>query len=396
MCSKPSSSAILPALLLVGVLLSGCRAGILPAPPVAPRPAYVDLAALEQRHPLARELARLRATTGQSWTVTGESGWEAALPAISDGGLEGGTARASARARLTREAALAEVEEAATRADRRARRLEQRRAELLASERGALAERERLMREESDRRTREALAARADTLAGLRTAEQLYRAQLRAGVLGPTEAGVLEKEVVRLRPLIGASPVDKESLRESVNRLKGPTDFRPAPRSRMTVMAEAANSASRRAKAELDTIWEAGLTEREKGVSQARAEMEARVEARLKALGRQQAEQVRGAIGQELAGTLRTEASLTVERTRAVEGKRVTMALSSPRRIGTPDSNRAALLERLIAEDIRARVRDVAQRQRLALTERPLPNVADRTTLVGGWVGLAEGREVRQ
>ena len=405
MYSRPLSNAarLAAAVFFATPILAGCRSGGIPVASSAGKtPAYVDMVALQRRHPLTEERERLRRTSATPVVATGDvggGGWAALLPAALPGGLETGNVRAPARARLVGEVAKAEEEEAAARAARRARRLEQRRAELLAAERGALAEQQQLLREQTDLRTREALEARVGTLSHLKTAEQIYRAQIREGVLGPAEPEVLNEETKRLRPLIGTPPIDAGTLRASVDRLKGPLDFLPTPRSRMTVMAEAAGSGARRVKSQLDSIWEAGLLEREEVARRARAEMEARVEERLRVLAstrRQSTRPNRDTIAQELARTLEGEQELAGQRVAGAEGKRVALAVPSSRRVGVSTSNRAALLERLLAEDVRARVRDAAQRQRLALREAPTPGVADRTAEIGGWVGLAEGREVRK
>ncbi|MGC4047232.1 MAG: hypothetical protein QM758_25825 [Armatimonas sp.] len=386
---------MLSALLIAG----GCKSGG-PGSTTANQPVFVDMAALQSRHPLAGELARLRSAGGGVSVSAGTPGgsWAGALPATSGGGLESGTRRFTARTRLADELIQAEAKEAEARAKRRARRLEQRRAELLASERGALAEQQRLLQEQSDLRTRAALDAKVGTLSHLEIAEQIYRAQLRDGVLGPADPDLTDEEIKRLRPLVSTPPTDAASLRETVNLLKGPIDFMPAPRSRMTVMAEAAGGAARQMRSQMNSIWNAGLQEREEVARKAREEMEARVEERLKQIASQRPRttQNRSTIRQELAETLQVEQTLAGKRVQAAGGKQVAFRVPATKGTQLNTGNRAALMEQLLAEDVRARVKDAAQRQGLALRAVRAPGVPDRTSQIGGWVGLLEGREVKQ
>lgn len=401
MCSRSSSRALrLAAPLLTAALIAGgCKPKGQPESSGPEQPVFVDMAALQARHPLADELAQMRAANNRV-IVAGAKGanWAAALPPTTGGGLESGIRRTEARNRLQDELIQAEEKLAEARARRRARRLEQRRAELLAAERGALAEQERLLREQTDQRTRDALEARVDNLSHLKTAEQIYRAQLRAGVLGPANPDLTGDEIKRLRPLIGDPPMDALTLRDSVNRLKGPLDFLPSPRSRMTVMAEAAGGAVRRVKSQMDSIWEAGLLEREEVARQARIAMEARVEERLKQLASQRPRntQNRSVIRQELADTLQVEQEVAKKRVSGAGAKQVAFRVPATQGVGSGTWNRAALLEQLLAEDVQARVKDAAQRQKLSLRGARAPGVPDRTSQVGSWVGLLEGREVRQ
>jgi hypothetical protein len=365
-------------------MLSGCR--ISAEPTAAPlRPAYVDIAALVRRHPLHPERQRLGERPVSVSLEPLPEVWEARLPSLpSDGGVE--LSELSLDGAMER--ARREVRERRRR--QRLRLLAQRRAELIAAERGALALRERELKEGAERRQRLAAASLATTLGELRTAEQLYRSQLRDGVPGQADNREQAGEIERLRPLAQPIPIGVPELKASVERLKGPAGFRPAPRSRMVVMAEAAGGARRRLGQELVARREEGRRQGEAEVARAQAEAAARVEARLAALTGTER-------GDDLEKRVQSVASAALARAAEMEMGAQKISGTSERRWRTrwasasklpTTTDRAALLEALIEQDVVARVRDAAQRQRLALTTTTVGGVPDRTAQVGGWIGL--------
>ncbi len=395
MCSKRSSSAA-----LLGVLLlAGCRSALPPPAPAPPEPVFVDVAALVVRHPLFPELVRLRTpAVSPGRTVTLASRWEASLAVQAMPSVSESRSQARVREALTYSAAQAVVLGGASRKERRMRRLEQRRAELLASERSALAERERALREQIERRLRGELAGRIETLAGLRMAEQLYRAQLREGVSGRADPKEQQAEIARLRPLAQPSVRDLPDLKERVNALKRGPDFRPAPRSRMTVMAEAAGGAHREIRGTLDALWEAGERERTEASATARAGLDKRVDARLETLSAEQGAGQAAEIRQELGRALADEARLGARGRRGLASalRRVALQVGMPPETRASAESRAAQLAALIQQDVLARLQDAAQRQRLELHTTPAPHLADRTAQIGGWIGLGERQQKAQ
>ena len=175
--------------------------------------------------------------------------------------------------------------------------------------------------------------------------------------------------------------------------LKGGDDpaFRPSPRSRMTVMAEAAETGRRQVASELESIWRDGEMRRLAAIQKLRVELEDRVEARLAPVREPIAvEFIARETRREAGRTLLVE-SRTVARTPASPQRemRVTLAADAVRSaMGTPSD----LRERLRREELLARVLDAADRNHVVVAFRPERGVPDRTEDFAVWLGLRKGK----
>lgn len=382
MYSRRSSSA---GALATALLLGGCTVGASSAPTALSSPGFVNLDALASRQ-----------GDGLASVVPANAGSAAPAPEVWRGGLASTPAVAPSATRrfYERAAYVGNAERELDRylsilAERQQRVVVQRRAELLASEREAQIAEEQSRVDAEAATTRRGIEEKADSLADLQRARQLYLAQLRSGILG----SVAETELVRLREQVNAGVRDLEGLRATVNALKGGDDpsFRPSPRSRMTVMAEAAETGRRQVASELESIWRDGEVRRLAAIQKLRTELEERVEARLAP--------VREPIAVEfLARETRREA----ERTLQVESRTVARTPASPSReirvtlaadpVGGAARTAGGAREGLRREELLARVLDEAERRHVVVAFRPERGAPDRTEDFAVWLGLRKGK----
>ena len=229
-------------------------------------------------------------------------------------------------------------------------------------------------------------------MADLRIARQLYLAQLKAGVLG-TEASVTPASLMRLREKIEKNIRDIEDLRTAVRILKGPDNsFRPSPRARMTIMAEAAENGRQRAARELDTVWQRGEGERLALLRSSGQAVAERVEARLAPLRDPLVlDGLRHETEQSVDRLLRAEARAQV-RAEQVPARELKVARTFSRSGFRPAGMSPAIRLQLIREDILAQVRDLADRRHFVVQLSPTPGVPDRTKEFARLLSFRKGK----